>query len=49
MYSQDNKIIIRKELKKFKNIWNDYNNRIIKKNLEEEKEIVFHFRIKTHG
>ena len=49
MYALDNKIIIKKELKDFDKIWKQYTKLLIETNLEEKKNIVFHFRIQTHG
>jgi len=49
MYSLDGKIIINKELKSFDKIWNKYHKCVIKPKLEENKIVVFHFRIQTHG
>ena len=49
MFTSDNKIIIRKELKNFDKLWLDYRNLIINKGFEQKQNVVFHFRIKTHG
>jgi len=49
MYAGQHGIVIRKELHNFKNLWNDYQKRIINTKQELKKNVVFHFRIRTHG
>jgi glutamine amidotransferase len=49
MYAGQHGIVIRKELHDFKKLWNDYQKRIINTKQELRKNVVFHFRIRTHG
>jgi hypothetical protein len=49
MYATTKGIVIRKELSDFDKIWNDYKKRVINTKQEDKKNVVFHFRIKTHG
>ena len=49
MYAYKDKIHIHKELEDFDKIWKIYKKEIIKPKLETELNIVWHFRIQTHG
>ena len=49
MYAGQHGIVIRKELHNFDKLWNDYKKRIINTKQELNKNVVFHFRIRTHG